>query len=240
MILLIKERKMKADIGIIGAMEPEVLSLISSLEQRKCDTFSGITFYSGTLSNKKVVVAKCGIGKVFAAVCAEIMMLKYSPSLIVNTGVGGALSDGLNTGDVVVARDLVQHDMDTSAIGDPKGLVSGINKIYFEADARAVEILMSAAEKLGLKTSAGRIASGDKFIASVDEKKRIKEDFHADVCEMEGASIAQTAFINSTPFAVVRAISDSADGEATMSYPEFLPIAAKNSQMLILELIKRF
>ncbi len=229
---------MKVDIGIIGAMEPEVEALIAALEDKSSDTVSGICFYSGRISGKSVVVARCGIGKVFAAICAQTMILRYSPDLIINTGVGGALASGITTGDIVVATDLCQHDMDTSAIGDPKGLVSGINMIYFEADKRAVQLLLDSAAALGLNARQGRIASGDKFIASKGEKERIVSDFSADACEMEGCAIAQTAFVNSTPFAVVRAISDSADGEATMDYPTFLPIAAKNSTNLTLALIK--
>ena len=228
---------MKVDIGIIGAMEPEVEAIIATLEEKKSETVSRITFYTGKIGEKTVAVAKCGIGKVFAALCAEIMILKYNPDLLVNTGVGGALASGITTGDIVIAGDLCQHDMDTSAIGDPKGLVSGINVIYFEADKRANEILLSTAKSLGLNARLGRIASGDKFIASKEEKTRIVSDFSADACEMEGCAIAQTAFVNGTPFAVVRAISDSADGEATMDYPTFLPLAARNSTNLTLALI---
>ena len=229
---------MKVNIGIIGAMEPEVCALIDALSDRESETVSGITFYTGNLYGKRVAIARCGIGKVFAAICAQTMILRYSPDLIINTGVGGALASGITTGDIVVATDLCQHDMDTSAIGDPKGLVSGINMIYFEADKRAVQLLLDSAAALGLNARQGRIASGDKFIASKGEKERIVSDFSADACEMEGCAIAQTAFVNSTPFAVVRAISDSADGEATMDYPTFLPIAAKNSTNLTLALIK--
>ena len=231
---------MKADIGIIGAMEPEVFSLVEKLEDKKIDTVSGIDFYSGKIFDKKVVIARCGIGKVFAAICAEVMILNYSPSLLVNTGVGGALSLGLSTGDVVVADKLCQHDMDTSAIGDPKGLVSGINKIFFDADGRAVKILSDEAASLGLNCLVGIVASGDNFIASAEDKKRIVNDFNACACEMEGAAIAQVAFVNSVPFAVVRAISDSADGEATMDYPTFLPIAAANSAKMTLSLIEKY
>lgn len=229
---------MKVDIGIIGAMEPEVEALVCALEDKKSITVSGISFHSGRIGEKSVVVAKCGIGKVFAAICAQTMILNFSPSLIVNTGVGGALARGITTGDIIIASDLCQHDMDTSAIGDPKGLVSGINVIYFEADKRAGEILLSTAKQLGMNARLGRIASGDKFIASGEDKERIISDFSADGCEMEGCAIAQTAFVNGTPFAVVRAISDSADGEATMDYPTFLPLAAKNSAALTLTLIK--
>ena len=229
---------MKADIGIIGAMSVEVDALIARLENREEETVSGVKFNTGSLFGKKIVVAKCGVGKVFAAICAEAMILKYSPSLVVNTGVGGALSAGLHPTDIVIANRLVQHDMDTSPLGDPKGLISGINRIYFDADERAVDILSRAASSLGLTARVGAVASGDRFVASRDEKERIVSEFSADVCEMEGAAVAHTAFVNGTPFAVIRAISDSADGSAEMDYPTFLPIAAKNSAALTVELIK--
>ena len=231
---------MRVDIGIIGAMESEVNAIIAALEESESETVSGITFYTGKIGEKTVAVAKCGIGKVFAAICAQTMILKYAPGLLVNTGVGGALRSGITTGDIVIADSLCQHDMDTSAIGDPKGLVSGINMIYFESDKRVAEILISSAKNLGLNATLGRIASGDKFIASKEDKERIVADFSADACEMEGCAVAQTAFVNNIPFAVVRAISDSADGEATMDYPTFLPIAAKNSTNLTLALIKEW
>ena len=231
---------MRVDVGIIGAMEPEVEALIASIDTPSTETVSGITFYKGKIGEKNVAIAKCGIGKVFAAVCAQTMIMKYAPTLLINTGVGGALASGISTGDIVIATDLCQHDMDTSAIGDPKGLVSGINVIYFETDKRAGELLLESAKAAGLNARLGRIASGDKFIASKEEKDRIIADFGADACEMEGCAIAQVAFINKTPFAVVRAISDSADGEATMDYPTFLPIAAANSTKLTLSLIEKW
>ena len=157
---------MKVDIAIIGAMEPEVLGLISAMGEHTTERVSRIEVHLGKIYGKTVAVARCGIGKVFAALCAEVLILKYSPSLLINTGVGGGLARDLKTGDIIVATDLCQHDMDTSAIGDPVGLVSGINKIYFEADKRALEILLNAAKGLELTARAGRVATGDKFIAS--------------------------------------------------------------------------
>ena len=168
------------------------------------------------------------------------MIIKYSPALIVNTGVGGAIKAGLKTADIVIADRLCQHDMDTSPLGDPKGLISGINTIYFDADKRAVQILKRSADKLSLSATVGTVASGDRFVADASDKKRIAEEFSAIVCEMEGGAIAHTAFVNGTAFAVVRAISDSADGDATMDYPTFLPIAAKNSTALTLALIREY
>lgn len=229
-----------ADIGIIGAMDNEVLEIISMLTDRNIEKVSGIEFNTGILFGKKVVIARCGIGKVFAAICAEAMIIKYSPSLIINSGVGGAIDKALRPLDIVFADKLVQHDMDTSAIGDPAGLVSGINKIYFDTDERARAILESVAEKLSVKYMVGTIATGDKFISSGADKDRIASAFGAVACEMEGGAIAHTAFINGTPCIVIRAISDSADGEATMDYPVFLPKAAKISQSLTLALVEKY
>ena len=231
---------MKTIVGIIGAMSDEVSNIIALLESHNEEVYSGITFHTGKLYGKDVVVAKCGIGKVFAAVCAQIMILKYQPSLLVNTGVGGALLSGLNPTDIVFADRLCQHDMDTSAIGDPVGLVSGINKIYFDADKRAVDILSNYASSHNVNFKVGTIASGDKFIATKADKVRISDTFGAIACEMEGASVAQVAYINNTPFAVVRAISDSADGDASMDYPTFLPIAVRTSTELTLNLVKEY
>ena len=231
---------MLVDIGIIGAMADEVNSIIENLSSAERYRFSGIDFYVGEIFEKRVAVAKCGIGKVFAAICAEAMILNFAPKLIVNTGVGGALAEGLAPLDTVVATRLCQHDMDTSAIGDPVGLVSGINKIFFDADLHASGIILSIGERLGIKTSVGIVASGDQFVSSKEKKNFIVEKFGASVCEMEGCAIAQVAYVNNTPFAVIRAISDSADGSATMDYAEFMPEAAKNSARLTLELIREF
>lgn len=228
------------DIGIIGAMDVEVNDLVALLNDKKSETVSGITYYTGELMGKSVVIAKCGIGKVFAATCAEAMIIKYSPRLIINSGVGGALAKDLGTGDIVIANKLCQYDMDTSPIGDPIGLVSGINRIWFETDERAVEILKAAAEGLSLKAKVGSIATGDRFVATKSLKDEIVGNFSADACEMEGGAIAHVAFINNTPFVVVRAISDSADGEASMDYPTFLGIAAKNSTSLTLALVRAY
>ena len=230
----------KANIGIIGAMDDEVRELISRLENKCTETVGSIEFNTGSLFGKNVVIARCGIGKVFAAICAQTMIIKYSPDLIVNTGVGGALDKALRPLDIVFADKLVQHDMDTSAIGDPVGLVSGINRVYFETDDRAREILTAAANELSVNSKVGTIATGDKFISDSADKERIRALFGAVACEMEGGAIAHTAFVNSTPCIVVRAISDSADGDASMDYPTFLPQAARISTSLTLSLVEKY
>lgn len=228
------------DIGIIGAMDDEVRELISRLEERRTEFVSGIEFNVGKLYGKSVVVAKCGVGKVFAAICAEAMIIKYAPALVVNTGVGGALDKSLRPLDIVFADKIVQHDMDTSPIGDPVGLISGINRVYFETDERARAILAESAKALGVSFLVGTVATGDKFISDKADKERITSLFGATACEMEGGAIAHTAFVNDTPFMVVRAISDSADGEACMDYPIFLPKATKISTALTLALVEKY
>ena len=230
----------KVDIGILGAMDSEVEALISRLEGRVTETVGGISFNTGLLEGKRVAIAKCGIGKVFAALAAEAMIITYAPSLLINTGVGGALASGISVCDVVVADKLAQHDMDTSALGDPKGLISGINVIYFETDRRAVGIVAEACAELGVNCHTGTIASGDVFVSTSAQKNAIRSEFGASVCEMEGAAIAQVAYVNNTPCCVIRAVSDSADEGSSMDYMQFLPIAASNSTKITLELCKKY
>lgn len=221
-------------IGIIGAMEAETNALIAAIEEPKTECISGITYVSGCLCGREVVVATCGIGKVYAAICAQTMILRYAPTLIVNTGVAGTLCEELGIGDVAVATELVQHDMDTSPIGDPIGLVSGINKIYFEADADSVDKLSEILATQGINAVKGRIASGDQFVARAEVKDRIRSQFGAIACEMEGAAIAHVAAVNGVPVAVLRTISDSADGDAVSDYPAFVGEAAARSVSVLL------
>ena len=221
-------------IGVIGAMHIEVETIKSLMENKSAEKTGGVEFVKGTLHGREIVIAVCGIGKVAAAMCTQIMILKYSPECIINTGVGGSLSTSLAIGDIAVAESLVQHDMDTSPLGDPVGLISGLNLVNIPADKRVAEILLKGIETLdNVKGMTGVIASGDQFIASVERKKFITDNFGAIVCEMEGASIAQVCFSNGVPFGVVRAVSDCADGSSHMDYGEFLPVAAANAAKLI-------
>lgn len=233
--------KKRAPIGIIGAMDDEVSGLISMLDGVETKEISGLKFYTGTIFAKPVVVARCGVGKVFAAMCASVMIAAFEPMLIINSGVGGALSLALECTDTVIADKLVQYDMDTSPLGDPKGLISGINKVYFEADKRAVEILKAEAAERNIKAHVGSIATGDKFVASKELRDDILRDFPDSVCcEMEGGAIAHASFVGKTPFAVVRAISDGANSDSALDFPSFLKIAAKNSTALTLALVEKY
>ena len=221
-------------IGIIGAMDIEVDGLVSSMTEVDEKNISGIKFYKGKIFGKSVVVAKCGIGKVFAAICTQTMILEYNPSVIINSGIAGTLASDLGVFDVAVADSVVQHDMDTSPLGDPKGLISGINVIHFNADAKVSQALVKSVEFNSCKFLSGTIASGDKFMTVASEKKELNEEFGAIACEMEGGAIGHTCFVNNVPFGIIRVISDG-DG-AEIDYATFAKKAAKQS----IEIVKNF
>lgn len=223
-------------IGIIAAMNVEMESLRSYMKDTRTEVVSGVKFVRGTLEGREVVTAVCGIGKVFAALCAQTMILRYAPECIINTGVAGTLTDALDIGTIAVSSAMVQHDMDTSPIGDPLGLISGINIIEIPADQQLYEKLSACAKEMDVKTVTGIIASGDQFVASSERKAFITEQFHAIACEMEGAAIGQVCYVNQVPFCVLRAISDSADGSSHMDYPVFVKMAAEQS----VKLMRRF
>jgi adenosylhomocysteine nucleosidase len=200
-------------IGIIAAMSVELEKLKEAATIEKEETVSGLTFYTGTLAGKNVVMTVCGEGKVNAAPSAEAMILRYAPSLLINTGVAGALSPTLSVPDVAIATAVCQHDYDISPLGYEKGqvLFPGGSAVYFEADAAAVRAFTAAADAAGVHTEQGVIASGDVFVADGALKTAICQRFSAIACEMEGGAIGHVAYLNRTPFAVLRAISDGAD-----------------------------
>ncbi|MBQ9692533.1 MAG: 5'-methylthioadenosine/adenosylhomocysteine nucleosidase [Clostridia bacterium] len=216
-------------IGIIGAMEIEIEGIRSLMTEKEEKTVSGVKYVIGKLGNNNIVTAVCGIGKVFAAICAQTMILNFKPDIIVNTGVAGSIDASLGILDIAVADKVVQHDMDTSPIGDPKGLLSGINVIYMDADEKASALLVELVKEAGINAVRGAIASGDQFIASKTQKDEIKANFpDAIACEMEGAAIGQVCYVNKVRFAVLRAISDNADGGAVEDYPAFAKKTAEN------------
>ena len=224
-------------IGIIGAMVPEVQAIEELLGNKATKNIGSFAFVEGQINGKDVVVAQCGIGKVFAAMCAEAMILNYDLEYIVNVGVAGTLSDKLSVASVAISKALVQHDMDTSPLGDPVGMISGINIVELPANKGVIWKVEDAVKKAGLNYEIGIIASGDQFVNSQEKKDYIKNTFGAIACEMEGAAVAQVAYVNKVPFCVIRAISDSADGTSHVDYAEFLKIAIENTKKVIKNLI---
>ena len=221
-------------IGIIGAMDIEIEHINAVIEDKEKITVSGALYTKGKLDGKDVVTAVCGIGKVFAAMCAQTMIVKFGADKIINTGVAGGLTDKTDILDTVVATALVQHDMDTTYFGDPRGLISGINVVEFPCDSTLAEKITANVEGNCVR---GIVASGDCFVADSDKKKEIAETFNAVACEMEGAAIAQVCYVNKIPFCVLRTISDGANGEE-MSYEKFRVVAAEKAANVIINTIK--
>ena len=235
----------KVHIGIIGAMQIEVEALCAAMTDTQREVISGIEFVSGLLKGRRVVCAKCGIGKVFAAMCAQTMILRYAPSVIVNSGVAGTLSPDLSIGQIALAEQTVQHDMDTSPIGDPVGLISGINVIYLPASPAVTAALAAAVESVGVPYKRGTVASGDQFICHTADKDRIRAAFETPekpviACEMEGAAIGQVCYVNGTPYGILRAISDGGDEQAFADYPTFLAAAAKTATEVMLRFVEEW
>ena len=227
-------------IGIIGAMAIEIEPLAAMMDNKTEETISGITFTSGRIHGKDVVTAVCGVGKVFAAICAQTMIIRYSPDVIVNTGVAGAISKKLHIGDVAVANNVVQHDMDVRGLGYSLGFLCDLELTYIPCDEHAVSVIEKCLDSGGLNFLKGTIASGDQFISDREKKDFIRENFDAVACEMEGASIGHVCYVNKTPFSVIRAISDEADGGAGTDFPTFAKKAAENSLKTVSEFIKEF
>ncbi len=220
-------------IGFIGAMQVETEGIIAMMTATEEKTYAGITYTAGKLCGKDVVVATCGVGKVNAAVCAQCMIFAYQPDVIINTGVAGSLSNELNIGDIALGCCSIQTDMDTSPVGDPLGLISGLNLIELPCDAQTVESLERAAKSLGISYQIGKISTGDQFVNSNERKQFIKDNFGCIACEMESGSIAHVCLMNDVKFAVIRSISDKADNSSHMDYAEFVKIAAKNSISMV-------
>lgn len=229
------------NIGIIGAMQEEVEILQNEMIVSKKEKIAGMTFYSGKLKEKDIVVVMSGIGKVNAAACAQILATRYDVNCIINTGVAGAIHPDLNPGDIVISKDLAQHDMDVTGAGCELSEIPRLGKIYFDADKMLVNLFEDIAREkiISSKVMVGRIVTGDLFVSQQDKKDFLWEYYKAYCAEMEGAAIAQVAYLNEIPFVVVRAISDKADGSAEITYEEFVKEAAKISASLVDILLSR-
>lgn len=214
-------------LGIIGAMEEEVETLLGLMEEKRESERAGGRFFDGTLEGLPVTVVQCGVGKVNAALCTQILCDCFGVTHLVNTGIAGSLCADLDIGDLVVSQDAMYHDMDAVAFGYPMGQVPGMDVISFPADDELIGYAFAAAEAVNPgHTKIGRVASGDQFVASKEVKQRIIDLTKGLCTEMEGAAIAQTAYRNKLPFVILRAISDKADDSAEMDYPSFERIAA--------------
>lgn len=228
-------------IGIIGAMELEVETLKTQMSVTGQTTCAGMVFFEGTLGQAHVVVVRCGIGKVNAAMCVQILADRFEVTHVINTGVAGSLNAALDIGDIVISRDVIHHDVDVRVFGYALGQVPQLDTLAFPGDESMIRLALSSCEEAnpGLHTAVGRIVSGDQFISDKEIKERLIAEFHADCTEMEGAAIAHASYLNGLPFVVIRAISDKADDSAEMDYPTFEREAAGHCAHLVEVLVNK-
>ncbi|MCI8565782.1 MAG: 5'-methylthioadenosine/adenosylhomocysteine nucleosidase [Lachnospiraceae bacterium] len=225
-------------LGIIGAMEVEVARLKEAMEQLKVHQKAGMEFYKGKLAGCEAVVVRSGVGKVNAAVCAQILIDDFSADRIVNTGIAGSLQDKIDIGDLVISSDTLEHDMDATGFGYAPGVIPQMDCSTFAADEGLIALARECCGRVNpdIHAFVGRIVSGDAFISDKEKKAWLSETFHGMCTEMEGAAIAHTAYLNQVPFLIIRAISDKADDSARMDYPEFEKQAVEHSVNLMLAL----
>ena len=226
-------------IGIIGAMEEEVAHLKEAMQVEETVERAAMTFVKGKLDGKDVVVVRSGIGKVNAGICAQILADLFEVDTLINTGVAGSLDAAIDIGDIVISTDAVQHDMDVSALGDPVGQIPRMDTFAFPADERLVQLAVQANEEANpdIHTFTGRVVSGDQFVSDGAVKERLVTQFQAKCTEMEGAAIAQAAYLNKISCVIIRAISDKADNSSTMDYAAFEKQAITHTVRLVRNLM---
>lgn len=224
-------------IGMIGAMEEELLLLQETLTDVTVHHHGGADFICGTYKNCEIIAVRSGIGKVLAALTATLLIDHYHVDYLINTGSAGGIGHGLHVGDVVISEKLAYHDVDVTAFDYEKGQMAGM-PLYYEADHTLIEAAKTAAQQMDVTTHCGLIVSGDQFVHSQNEIKRIQSWF-PDVLanEMEGTAIAQVAYQFKVPFVVIRAMSDVGDEEASVSFDEFIIEAGRRSCHMTLKLI---
>ena len=226
-------------IGIIGAMDIEVETLISKMQDASSQKVAGMDFTCGTLAGVPAVIGFCKVGKVNAALCVQVLVSEFGVTHLINTGVAGSLDARINIGDLVVSTDAVHHDMDVCNLGYEPGQVPGMDTIAFPTDEKLAELVVKTANKVApeLGVFRGRVASGEQFVRTDAEKQRIISQFGALCTEMEGAAIAHAAYLNKVPCVIVRAISDKADGTDAQDYPTFEARAAATCAEITYEVV---
>ncbi len=225
-------------IGIIGAMHEEVEVLKKEMAVESMVSKAKMDFYKGWLLGKEIVIVTSGIGKVNAAVCAQILINDFEVECIINVGIAGGLHKDIYPGDIVVAENLVQHDIDTTFFGDAMGQVPRLDTFDFPCDEKLIGIAKEACAHVEkVNTFSGRIVSGDQFISKAEKLEQLHSDFNAYACEMEGASIGQVCYLNNLPFVVIRSISDNAINGSHMDYEKFSHIAIENSVHILKDML---
>lgn len=225
-------------IGILGAMDQEVALLKASLENVKEDTWHHLFFYTGQLNGHELVVVKCGIGKVASALAATALIEKYSPDYVVNTGSAGGLDTALDIGDVVIGTGVQYHDVDVTHFGYARGQICGMPEI-FDCDKTLIDAAEKAvASMTDIQSIQGLICTGDAFMGTDEAVDKLKAMFPSMAAtEMEGAAIGQACHMLSTPFLVIRSLSDIAGKTSTVSFNKYIEVASQHSAEFVMAMI---
>ncbi len=225
-------------IGIIGAMDEEVALLLANITEKKKETIANCLFIQGNMFGRDVVLLKSGIGKVNAAMATSIMHERFSPDIVINTGSAGGFAEQLVVGDVIISSQVVHHDVDVTAFDYAYGQVPGMPAMY-QADPDLVQRATKAVMQLDINYAEGVIATGDAFMSDPARVAFINEKFPSMIAaEMEAAAIAQVCFQYDKPFVVIRALSDIAGKESSVSFDAFLEKAAENAAEIIMTMVK--
>jgi len=227
-------------IGIIGAMDEEIEILRNTMVVEENIEIAKMRFYKGKLNNKDIILVRCGIGKVNATICTQILITHFKANTIINTGVAGGIHDEVDIGDVVISNDVIQHDMNARTFGYKQGEIPRLEEYVFKADTRLIELAteISKDKLINKKVFVGRILSGDIFVSDPDMKNKLWTEFKGYCAEMEGAAIGHTCYLNDVPFVILRAISDKADGSANVNFNEFVLEVANTSANIVKNLVK--
>ena len=225
-------------IGIIAAMPEELAYLLQHLEDAREEKVLGNSYHTGKVGSVELVLVESGIGKVMSAMSVAILADHFQVDAVINTGSAGAVANGIAVGDVVIADKLTYHDVDVTAFGYDYGQMAR-QPLYFESDKKFISLIQESLSKLEQTWHLGLIATGDSFVAGEDKIKVIKEHFPQVLAvEMEGAAIAQAAQALNLPFLVVRAMSDNANHEASVSFDEFIVEAGRRSAQALMTLLQ--
>lgn len=229
-------------LGIIGAMDEEVSKLKEEMNDVTIQSKASMDFYRGVMDGREVVVVRSGIGKVNAGICTQILVDEYGVDAVINTGIAGSLNAAIDIGDIVLSTDTLQHDMDATGFGYEPGVIPRMDTSVFMADEKLRVLAKTCCERVNpdIRVFEGRVVSGDQFISDKAKKQFISEQFQGYCTEMEGAAIAQAAYLNNIPFLIIRAISDKADDSATEDYPTFETKAIAHSVKLVREMVKNY
>ena len=233
----------EVQIGLIGAMQKEIAPYLDWMDSVHREQIGPHQLWLGEAFGLSMAVGCCGIGKVNAAMGTQALLLGVRPGIVLHAGVGGGLVEGLRVGDAVVARDCVQYDVDTTAMGDPLGMISTIDRIELPCDLRIAEGLLASAEETlpaGRRCVLGRVATGDRFLNDGEVKRRIVRDLGAYLCDQESCAVAQVCFVNGVPCGVVRTVSDASDGAHQSEYEQFSDGAALAAAEIIWKFLEKF